>query len=154
MYKYEESMRKQVFGRQLGRTKNQRQALFRGLIKSLIEKGEIETTVSKAKAIRSQAEKMINKAKRGNLNDKRIILRVIRNKELVNKLVGEIAPLFKQKNGGYLKIVRTNLRQGDSTQMAKLMFTEELKKNQDNSEEVKKTTLKEEKKEIKKSKKI
>lgn len=139
-------MRKQVFGRQLGRTKNQRQALFRGLIKSLIEKGEIETTVSKAKAIRSQAEKMISKAKRGNLNDKRIIFKEIGDQTLVNKLVEEIAPLFKQKNGGYLKIVRTNLRQGDSTQMAKLMFTEELKEGKRDLVEPEEKVLPKEKK--------
>lgn len=139
-------MRKQVFGRQLGRTKNQRRALFRGLIKSLIEKGEIETTVSKAKAIKSQAEKMINKAKRGNLNDKRIIFKEIGDQTLVNKLVEEIAPLFKQKNGGYLKIVRTNLRQGDSTQMAKLMFTEELKEKKEDLVEPEEKVLPKEKK--------
>lgn len=139
-------MRKQVFGRQLGRNKNQRQALFRGLLKSLVEKGEIQTTVSKAKAIKPQAEKMISKAKRGSLNDRRSILKEVGDQVLVNKLVDGIVPLFKQKNGGYLKIVRTYLRRGDSTQMAKLMFSEELKERKKDLVKAEEEVLSKEKK--------
>jgi len=150
-------MRKQVFGRQLGRTKNQRQALFKGLIRSLIDKGEIETTIAKAKAIKSQAEKIITKAKRGNLNDQRNILKTVGNRDLVNKLVNDIGPAFKNKKGGYLRIVRTNLRLGDATQMAKLMFTEEIKVTKRGLVKEGATETKEEpkkKKEVKKNKKI
>jgi len=119
-------MKKQVFGRHFSRTKNQRQALFRGLIGALIDKGEIVTTLPKAKAIKSQAEKLITKAKRGSLTDKRVILRFLPQRALVNRLVFSIAPLFKEKKGGYLRIVRLNRRRGDAAQMAKLSFTEEL----------------------------
>ena len=116
-------MRKQVFGRHFSRTKNQRQALFRGLIGALFDKGEIVTTLSKAKAIKSQAEKLITKAKKGSLTDKRIILRFLSHRALVNRLVLSIAPLFKEKKGGYLRLVRLGRRRGDAAQMAKLSFT-------------------------------
>jgi large subunit ribosomal protein L17 len=119
-------MKKRVFGRQLGRTKNQRQALFRGLIGSLVEKGEIVTTLPKAKAVKPQAEKLVTKAKRGTLTDQRVILRFLSKRALVNRLVKGIAPLFKEKKGGYLRIVRLGRRRGDTAPMAKLMFTEDL----------------------------
>jgi len=121
-------MRKQVFGRQLGRTKNERQALFRGLIRSLVTEGEIKTTVAKAKAIRAQAEKLITKAKSGTLADRRLIFRTLNERVLVNRLVEEIAPLFKERKGGYLRLVRLGRRRGDSAEMMKIMFTESVGK--------------------------
>lgn len=117
-------MRKQVFGRHLGRTKNQRQALFRALITSLVEKGEIETTLAKAKAVKAESEKLITKAKSGGLTDRRMIFRTLNRKALVNKLVETMAPLLKERKGGYLRIVRTGVRKGDNAMMAKLMFVE------------------------------
>ncbi len=119
-------MRKQVFGRQLSRTKNQRQALFRGLVGSLVEKGEITTTLPKAKAIKSQTEKLVTKAKRGSLTDKRVIFRFLPRRVLVNRLVEGIAPLFKETKGGYLKIVRLGRRKGDAAEMARLSFAADL----------------------------
>lgn len=121
-------MRKQVFGRQLGRTKNERQALFRGLIRSLVTEGEIKTTVAKAKAIRAQAEKLITRAKSGTLVDRRIIFQTLNERALVNRLVEEIAPLFKERKGGYLRLVRLGRRRGDNAEMMKVMFTEEVAK--------------------------
>ncbi|RJR24982.1 50S ribosomal protein L17 [Candidatus Microgenomates bacterium] len=117
-------MRKQVFGRQLNRTKNQRQALFRGLINALIVKGEIETTLPKAKSIISQTEKLITKAKSGTLNDRRILFRFLNKRNSVNRLVEEIAPLFKERNGGYLRLVRVGQRKGDQAEIARVSFTE------------------------------
>lgn len=119
-------MRKQVFGRQFSRTKNQRQALFRGLVGSLIEKGEIVTTLPKAKAVKSQAERLVTKAKRGSLMDKRVIFRFLPKRALVNRLTEGIAPLFKEKKGGYLRIVRLGMRRGDAAEMAKLSFVADL----------------------------
>ncbi|MGI5826654.1 MAG: 50S ribosomal protein L17, partial [Patescibacteria group bacterium] len=121
-------MRKQVFGRQLGRTKNQRQALFRGLIASLIKEGEIETTLPKAKSIKSQAEKMITKARAGTVADRRVIFKLLNKRTLVNRLVEEIAPLFKSRPGGYLRIVRVGRRKGDNAEIARVMFTENVGK--------------------------
>lgn len=119
-------MRKQVFGRQLGRTKNQRVALFRGLICSLIAQGEIETTLAKAKSIKSQAEKLITRAKGGSLSDRRIIFRFLNKKELVNRLVDGIAPVFKERKGGYLRLIHLSQRRGDAALMAKLVFVEDI----------------------------
>jgi len=121
-------MRKRVFGRQFSRTKNQRRALFRGLISALVEKGEIVTTLPKAKAVKPQAEKLVTKAKKGTLSNQRVIFRFLGKRALVNRLVMEIAPLFKEKKGGYLRIIRLGRRKGDAAQLAKLMFTEDLGK--------------------------
>lgn len=121
-------MRKRIFGRQFSRTRNQRQALFRGLVGSLVEKGEIVTTLPKAKAVKPQAEKLVTKAKRGTLTDQRVILRFLGKRALVNRLVVGIAPLFKEKKGGYLRIIHLGRRRGDTAPMAKLMFTEDLSK--------------------------
>lgn len=121
-------MKKSVYGRKLGRTSNQRKALFRGLISSLIEKGQIKTTLAKAKAIKGQAEKLITKAKRGSLNDRRIIFRFLTKKSLVDDLVDRISPSLAKRNSGYLKILKLERRKGDDTPMALLSFVDELPK--------------------------
>lgn len=128
-------MRKQVFGRQLNRTKNQRQALFKGLINSLILKGEIETSLAKGKSIISQAEKLVTKAKNGTLNDRRIIFRFLNKRDSVNRLVEEIAPLFKERKGGYLRLVRVGQRKGDQTEMVRVSFTEKVEPFKQQKEE-------------------
>lgn len=119
-------MRKNVYGRQLSRTKNQRQALFKGLMVCLVERGGIVTTLAKAKAIRSQIEKLVTKAKKAGLNDRRQILKVLGKTKLVNRLCDVIAPVFKEKQGGYLRIIRVGARTGDRAEMVKVMFTEEI----------------------------
>lgn len=119
-------MKKRVFGRKLSRTKNQRQALFRGLISSLFEKGEILTTLSKAKAIKPEAEKLITKAIQGTLTDRRQIHRTLGNNFLVNRLTDSIAPLFRGRKGGYLRIIKAGVRKGDGAEMAKVAFTEDI----------------------------
>jgi large subunit ribosomal protein L17 len=93
-----------------------------------VEKGEIVTTLPKAKAVKPQAEKLVTKAKRGTLTDQRVILRFLGKRALVNRLVVGIAPLFKEKKGGYLRIIHLGRRRGDTAPMAKLMFTEDLSK--------------------------
>ena len=119
-------MRKNVFGHQLKRDKNERKALFRSLISSLIEKNEIQTTLAKAKSIQAQAEKLITKAKKGTLSDRRVALRFLVKKELVNRLFSVIAPVFKDKKGGYTRIIKTKIRRGDGATMVKISFTEEI----------------------------
>lgn len=132
-------MRKGVFGRQFDRTKNQRAALFKGLIVSLVQNGELTTTLAKAKAIKADAEKLITKAKKNMVADRRTIFKVLNKKNLVDKLCCEIAPVFKERNGGYLRIVRLGMRKGDGAQMAKIMFTEEVIKIQPKEIEAVKT---------------
>ncbi len=119
-------MRKRVFGYNLNRDRNERQALFRSLLSALIEKEGIETTAVKAKAIRGTAEKLITKAKRGTLNDRRIVKKTLLKTPLVNKLFDQIAPVFKNRNGGYLRIVKLGRRYGDDAPLVKLLFTEDI----------------------------
>jgi large subunit ribosomal protein L17 len=119
-------MRKRVFGYQLSRDKNQRKALFRSLISALLEKGEIQTTLTKAKAIRSQTEKLITRAKTDSLSNRRITQRFLIKRDLVNRLFIAIAPVFKNKNGGYTRSIKTGFRRGDGAPLAKISFTEEI----------------------------
>lgn len=119
-------MRKNVFGRQLGRTKNQRKALFRGLVASLIENGVLETTLAKAKSIKPEAERLISRAKSGTPSDRREILKFLTKRALVNRLCDLIAPVFKDRKGGYLRILRLRRRTGDQAEMVKVLFTEEI----------------------------
>ncbi|PIU35809.1 50S ribosomal protein L17 [Candidatus Shapirobacteria bacterium CG07_land_8_20_14_0_80_39_18] len=119
-------MKKSVYGRKLGRNSNQRKALFRSLISCLIEKGKVRTTLAKAKAVKGQAERLITKAKKGSLNDRRIILRFLNKKSLVDRLVDGITPNLAERHSGYLKILKLERRKGDDAVMALLSFVDEL----------------------------
>lgn len=119
-------MRKKVYGRQFGRDKNQRTALFKGLVSSLVEKGKIKTTLPKAKAVIGTAEKLITKAKRGSLSDRRLIFRFLNKRSLVDRLVDGIAPLLKERKSGYLRIIKLGIRKGDRAEMAQLSFVDEI----------------------------
>ncbi|MCX8030467.1 MAG: 50S ribosomal protein L17 [Thermodesulfovibrionales bacterium] len=115
-------MRHKVAGRKFDRTANQRKALFRGLIVSLFEHQRIETSLAKAKAVRGIAEKLITFGKRGDLHAKRMVLSYIPNRSAVAKLFSEIAPRFINRNGGYLRILKTRQRVNDRAPMAILEF--------------------------------
>ncbi len=117
-------MRHKVAGSSFGRTANQRKALLRGVVISLFQHQRIETTVAKAKAVRGMAEKLITLGKRGDLHSKRIALSYIPNRSAVAKLFSEIAPRFINRNGGYLRIVKTRQRVNDSSPMAILEFVD------------------------------
>jgi large subunit ribosomal protein L17 len=130
-------MRHNVAGRLFGRTANQRKALLRGLVRSLIEKERIETTLAKAKEARIIAEKMVTLGIRGDLNAKRLVLANIPGRDAVTKLFNEIAPRFAGRNGGYLRIVQTRRRVNDRSQMAVLEFID-YEDNLKNKEEAKK----------------
>jgi len=119
-------MKKSVFGRQLGRTSNQRKALFRALIGDLVRHGQIKTTLAKAKAVKGKAEKLITRARRGTLTDRRVIFRYLGKRELVNRLVDELAPNFKERKSGYLRILKLESRKGDNAPKALLSFVDEL----------------------------
>lgn len=117
-------MRHNVAGRLFGRTANQRKALLRGLVASLIEHQRIETTVAKAKETRRLAEKLVTLGKRGDLHAKRLAMARVSNRSLVVKLFDEIAPRFADRNGGYLRIVPTRKRVNDRAQLAVLEFVD------------------------------
>lgn len=115
-------MRHKVAGRNFSRTANQRKALIRGLVASLLQHQRIETTVAKAKAIRDLAEKLVTFGKKGDLHSKRIALSYVPNRMAIAKLFSEIAPRFADRNGGYLRIVQTRQRVNDGAPMAIIEF--------------------------------
>lgn len=115
-------MRHKCSNRKFGRTANQRKALFRGLIGALVEKERIETTVAKAKEVRRLAEKMVTLGKKGDLSSRRLAFSYLPNKNVIKKLFDDIAPRFTDRNGGYLRIVRTRSRIKDNAPLAALEF--------------------------------
>jgi len=104
--------------RKLGRTSAHRKALLMNLSIALIEHGKIETTVEKAKELRSFVEKLITKAKKGDSNAHRAVFAVLRSKEATKKLMNEVAPQYSDRNGGYTRVTRTRMRRGDAAEMA------------------------------------
>jgi len=132
-------MRHKVDGRLFGRPANQRKALLRGLVASLLEHERIETTVAKAKEVRKIAEKVITLGIKGDLAAKRLALSYVPNRTVVAKLFKEIAPRFSGRNGGYLRIIHSRQRVNDSAPLAVLEFIdyEELKKSRNKEKEAK-----------------
>ena len=104
--------------RKLGRTSAHRKALLKNLTISLIEHGKIETTVEKAKELRSYIEKLITVAGKGDSNAHRAVFASLQSKEATQALVNEIAPKYVDRKGGYTRITRTRIRRGDATTMA------------------------------------
>jgi large subunit ribosomal protein L17 len=117
-------MRHQVKGRKLGRTPAHRRALFRNQLASLVREEQIRTTVEKAKELRPIAEKVVTQGKRDTLHARRLVNRWLRERDLVKKVFDEIAPRFRERPGGYLRIVRLGPRQGDGAEMALLEFVD------------------------------
>ena len=104
--------------RKLGRPTDQRIAMLRNLTTSLLENGRIETTVTRAKEIRSTTDKMITLGKTNTLHSRRQALSYITKEDVVKKLFDEIAPKYADRNGGYTRIVRIGPRRGDAAEMA------------------------------------
>lgn len=111
-----------VFGIKLSRDTNQRQALLKGLVGALIRSERIETTAAKAEATQSLVEKLVTKARRATLNDIRLIESVVADKDLVNKLVHDIAPKLATRPGGYTRLVKLGNRVGDNAPMVRMEF--------------------------------
>ena len=103
--------------RKLGRTSSQRRALLRHLTTALIRHGRIETTEQKAKELRSTAEKMITLGKRGDLAARRQALAYIMEESVVKRLFDEVAPTYRNRNGGYTRIIKGAPRRGDAAMM-------------------------------------
>ncbi len=104
--------------RKLGRTTDHRKSMLRGMVTFLIENGKIETTVTRAKEVRSMAEKMITIAKNDDLHSQRQIYSYITKKTVAKKLMDEIAPRYEGVNGGYTRIIKIGPRRGDAAEMA------------------------------------
>ncbi|MBQ2933691.1 MAG: 50S ribosomal protein L17 [Clostridia bacterium] len=104
--------------RKLGRTSDHRTAMLRAMVTFLLENGKIETTVTRAKEVRSMAEKYITLAKTNTLHSKRQAMAFITKEDVVAKLYNEIAPKYADVNGGYCRITKTGPRRGDAAEMA------------------------------------
>jgi len=104
--------------RKLGRKSDHRIAMMRAMVTYLLEKGSIETTVQKAKELRSVADKMITLGKNNTLHSKRQALAFITKEDIVKKLFDEIGPKYMDRVGGYTRIYRIGPRRGDAAEMA------------------------------------
>lgn len=113
-------------GRKFGRERDQRRALVKSQADSLVLHESIETTLPKAKELSGYTEKLITKAKKGGLHNRRQIIKSLMTLEAAHKLVDEIAPKLTTRNSGYFRVVRTELRRGDGAQMARISFVDDL----------------------------
>ncbi|OQY29104.1 MAG: 50S ribosomal protein L17 [Candidatus Cloacimonetes bacterium 4572_55] len=125
-------MRHQKRGRKLGRTASHRRALLRNLVTELFKHESIRTTLPKAKEMRRYVDKMITFGKRGNLHARRMSLRFLTDKDVVQSLFDNIAPRFIDRNGGYTRIYKLGPRRGDGAEMAIIELVE---KSEDKLEE-------------------
>ena len=108
--------------RKLGRPTAHRNAMLRGMVTYLIENGSIETTLTRAKEVRSIAEKMITLGKKNTLASHRQALAYITKEDVVKKLFDEVAPAYADRNGGYTQIFKLGPRRGDAAEMALIKF--------------------------------
>jgi large subunit ribosomal protein L17 len=118
-------MRHNSAGRRLGRKTSHRVAMFRNMVTSLLNHGKITTTDAKAKEIRVVAERMITLGKRGDLHAMRLAASFIREKDVVAKLFSTIAPRYKERSGGYTRIIKLGVRQGDAAPLSLIELVEE-----------------------------
>lgn len=114
-------------GRKLHRERDQRDALIKGLADSLIKYESIETTLPKAKEVVPYLEKLITKAKKGDLHNRRQVISSLQTIASAHKLVDEIAPKLQGRSSGHLRIEKTALRKGDNAQLARVSFVDDLK---------------------------
>ena len=132
-------------GRKLGREKDQRRALIKGLASSLTMSEKIQTTLPKAKELVPYYEKLITKAKKGNLHNRRQVIAKMATVESAHKLVDEIAPKLSTRSSGHLRINKLENRRGDNAAMAEVSFVDDLKKTAakvEKAEQAKKPTVK------------
>ena len=128
-------MRHKKIGRRLGRDSSHRKAMFRNMAASLIEHESISTTLSKAKELRRTLEPLITLAKEDGVSRRRRAFNKIRNKAAVGKLFNEIGPRFKDRPGGYLRILKKGSRPGDSAPMALIQLTDYEIENDENTKD-------------------
>jgi len=112
-------------GARLGGSPAHERLMLANLATSLFQHGRITTTQAKAKKLRPYAERLITKAKRGDLHNRRLIMKVIRDKDVVQRLVTEIGPFFADRDGGYTRILKTIPRKGDNAPMAIIELVQE-----------------------------
>ena len=118
-------MRHRNAGRHFGRPTAHRKAMFKNMMVSLFEHEMLKTTLPKAKELRRVVEPLITLAKEDSVANRRLAFNRLRDKEVVGKLFSEIGPRFKERPGGYLRILKTGPRPGDAAPMAIVMLTEQ-----------------------------
>ena len=116
--------------RKLGRPTAHRNAMLRGMVTYLIENGSIETTLTRAKEVRSLAEKMITLGKKNTLASRRAALAYITKEDVVKKLFDEVAPKYESRSGGYTQIFKLGPRRGDAAEMALIRLIDNEKKGE------------------------
>jgi len=117
-------MRHHKSGRKLNRTSSHRQAMFRNMAVSLLKHEQIVTTVPKAKELRRVAEPLITLGKSASLANRRLAYARLRDREIVGKLFDDLGPRFKERHGGYMRILKSGFRAGDSAPMALVQLVE------------------------------
>ena len=136
-------MRHRVAGRKLGRTTAHRQALLRNLSTSLFDKESIRTTLAKAKELRPFAERLVTLSKRDSLHARRLVLRHVKDRDVVAKLFDTISTRYAQRPGGYTRIIKLGPRRGDNAEMAIIELVEsETTPAEETTEKTKKKTRK------------
>ena len=111
-------MHNKIKGRKLGRTASHKKALLRNLANQLFEHKEIRTTTAKAKEARSYVERLITYAKKGDVHHRRLAFAFLRNKQTIDTLFDEIAPVYSDRQGGYTRVVKLGRRSGDAAQIS------------------------------------
>jgi len=117
-------MRHAVSGRKLGITSSHRKAMFSNMVNALIKHEQIKTTLPKAKDLRPIMEKMITIGKKGTIADRRRAFSILRDEAMVAKLFNVLAPRYKDRQGGYVRVLKAGLRYGDCASMAIIEFVE------------------------------
>jgi large subunit ribosomal protein L17 len=117
-------MRHRVAGRHLKRDRSHRRALFRNLITELFRRERIETTEAKAKAIRAEAEKLITLAKRGDVHSRRLAAQTITDPDVTKRLFETLAPRYKERPGGYTRLLKVGPRLGDAASIVIMELVE------------------------------
>ena len=117
-------MRHKVSGRKFGRERAHRNLMMKNLVSSLVEHGRINTTIARAKEIRGVAERLITYAKKDTVHYRRLVFKVLKNRDLVKKVFEEIAPQYIGREGGYTRVLKNGYRTGDCAPMAIIEFVE------------------------------
>lgn len=153
-------MRHRVFGRKLSRNTDERKRLLINLARELIKRGQIKTTLAKAKAVQPMVEKLVTRAKKGK-DTQNLVFKVLGNKESTVKLMSDAETRFSKRTSGFTRIVKMGKRMGDATEEALLMFVDEevkaevvapKKETEKPKETIKKETVKKENKKLNRKK--
>lgn len=133
-------MKKRVYGRKLSRERDTRRALFRALIKALVKYDKIVTTKAKAKAIQGDVDKLVNLAKNGSIQTQRRLFGSLGNdKETAKAITERIAPSFKERKGGYTRIINLPRRKGDAAEIVRIEWVKPMPEKEEKTKDEKKS---------------